>query len=216
MRRLSCPVALLAFALTACNRSDPPGEGRVPPPPNFALSLTRAREMGPGKVADVTATVNVPSGSVDAGFTLQQGSRGLYVAADSGTRVERGQVVRVIGRLEDRHGLLTLVPDSVRTLGRAAPHPAYTLGTKRVGEDTEALLVVVRGRITAPVVDDRPYGWKITIDDGSGPLQIFVPAHQAFDLAAYRVGQTLTVEGMSAQYDATYEVITTAPLKLSP
>jgi len=164
----------------------------------------------------VGGVVTVASGAVDAGFAVQDGPQGIYVAADSGTRVSAGQMVRLSGRLADQHGMLVVNPDSVRVTGRTEPFPAYQARTKRIGEVTESLLVGVRGRVTAPVVDDRPYGWKITIDDGSGPLQVFVPAHHAFDPSAYQVGQTIGVEGMSAQYDSTYEVVATAPLRINP
>ncbi|HET7231816.1 MAG TPA: hypothetical protein VFJ16_17525 [Longimicrobium sp.] len=172
--------------------------------------------MHPGDSVRVEGVATVASGVVDAGFALQDGPRAIYVAADSGARVQRGQVVRVDGRLADQHGLLVIQPNRVKVTGRTAPLPAYELRTKRVGEITEAMLVRVGGRITAPVVDDRPYGWKIMIDDGSGPLQLFVPAHHAFDPAPYQPGKTLRAEGMSAQYDSTYEVIATAPLRLEP
>ncbi|HET7459951.1 MAG TPA: hypothetical protein VFJ82_01840 [Longimicrobium sp.] len=172
--------------------------------------------MEPGAEVTVGGVVTVASGAVDAGFAIQDGPQGIYVAADSGTHVSAGQMVRVGGRLADQHGLLVVKPESVRVTGRTQPFPAYHVRTKRVGEVTEALLVAVQGRITAPVVDDRPYGWKITINDGGGPLQVFVPAHHAFDPAAYRVGQTLGVEGMSAQYDSTYEVIAVAPVRIIP
>jgi hypothetical protein len=219
MLRISRIVPLLALA--ACTRPEPPRQAEAPPggsarTDSLATSIARAREIGPGARAALGGTVNVASGAVDAGFALQDGPRAIYVAADSGTRLGAGQMVRVNGRLTDQHGLLVVIADSVRVTGRTAPFPAVHIRTRRIGEVTEALLVGVQGRITAPVVDDRPYGWKITIDDGGGPLQVFVPAHHAFDPAAYGVGEMIGVEGMSAQYDSTYEVIATGPLRINP
>lgn len=207
------------LALAACTRPQPPRQADTSPGgrgqgDSIARSVAWARELGPGARATLSGTVNVESGAVDAGFALQEGPRAVYVAADRGTHVAAGQVVRVAGRLADQHGLLVVIPDSVRVTGRTDPLPAYHLRTKRVGEVTEAMLVAVEGRITAPLVDDRPYGWKITINDGGGPLQVFVPAHHPFDPAAYKVGQAIGVEGMSAQYDSTYEVIATRPLTI--
>jgi hypothetical protein len=219
MRRPLLIVPLLALA--ACTRPEP-ARGTDPPRADSTdaepapTPLGSARALPPGATVTVAGVVTVASGLVDAGFALQDGPRAIYVAADSGTRLPAGQVVRVTGRLADRHGLLIVVPTNVKTAGRTTPFPPYSIRTKRIGEITESMLVSVGGRITAPVVDDRPYGWKITIDDGSGPLQVFVPAHHPFDPARYRAGQRLSVEGMSAQYDSTYEVIATAPPRIEP
>jgi len=181
-----------------------------------ATTITRAHEMPAGTEVTVAGVVNVASGVVDAGFAMQEGPRAIYVAADSATRLSPGQVVRVTGRLEDRHGLMVIRPGTVNVEGRTEVYPPYRIRTKRVGETTEGMLLGLEARVTAPVVDDRPYGWKITVDDGTGPLQVFVPAHQPFDPASVRPGQRLSVTGMSAQYDSTYEVITTEPLKAVP
>lgn len=164
-----------------------------------------------GANVTVSGVVTVASGAVDAGFALQDGPQAIYVAADSTTRLRAGQMVRVTGTLVDQHGLLAVKPATVEPIGQTAPLPAYQLRTKRVGEITESMLVSVAGRITGPVVDDRPYGWKIVVDDGSGPVQVFVPLHHPFDPTRYRAGQRLDVEGMSAQYDSTREVIATKP-----
>jgi len=219
MRRHLLVIPLLALA--ACERPQPTRGAGAPRGDSTAsqpvsIRLIKARTLPPGTDVTVEGVVTVASGAVDAGFALQEGPQAIYVAADSGTRVRPGQMVRVTGRLADQHGLLTLVPASVDTVGRTAPLPAYSLRTNRVGEITESMLVSVGGRISGAVVDDRPYGWKIRIDDGSGPLQLFVPAHHPFDPAAYKPGRTLKVEGISAQYDSTYEVIATKPLQLAP
>ena len=54
----------------------------------------------------------------------------------------------------------------------------------------------------------------MVIDDGSGPLQLFIPAHQSFDPARIHTGQMVKAEGMSAQYDSTYEVIITSGVEI--
>jgi hypothetical protein len=216
MHRTLLIVPLLAA--TACSR---PSRGDAPARADSSISqpaatpLREVRQMRPGAKVTVTGVVTVESGVVDAGFALQDGPQAIYVAADDTTTPLRaGQMARVTGTLADEHGLLVVRPATVEATGRTAPLPAYQLRTKRVGEITESMLVSVSGRVTGAVVDDRPYGWKIVIDDGSGRLQLFVPIHQTLDPPPYRAGQRLEAEGLSAQYDSTYEVITTKPLKI--
>jgi hypothetical protein len=123
-------------------------------------------------------------------------------------RAQLRQRVRVTGTLVDNHGFLTVKPQADSMVSAHGPVPApRSVRTGEVGEATEALWVSFDGRVTEPVVDDRPYGWKIMVDDGSGAVQLFVPAHRSFDPAAIRVSQRLTGTGIVAQYDAIHEII---------
>ncbi len=81
--------------------------------------------------------------------------------------------------------------------------------TGGVGEPVEGLLVRVGGRVTKAVEDDQPYGFKVYIDDGSGEIQVFVhivDGQPVIDTASLAVDQDITVTGLAAQYEATYEV----------
>lgn len=67
----------------------------------------------------------------------------------------------------------------------------------------------VTGKLTQVVQDDAPYGVKVFIDDGSGETQVFVhlvAGKPVIDTTALAVGQSITVVGLGAQYEATYEV----------
>ena len=82
--------------------------------------------------------------------------------------------------------------------------------TGAMSATTEGLLVRIQGTITRPVGDDRPHGYKIFLDDGSGEAQVFVPVSTGIDplaLPGLHVGQRLTVVGFSGRFNDTYEVI---------
>jgi len=196
-------LGLLAVAASAaCARPDPPPAADAP-----VARIVDARRMAPGSAVTVEGVVTVPSGVIDAGFAVQDATAGIYVSADSATRVEPLRVVRVSGRLVENHGLLGIAPDSVEVRGAGrAPQPRAAR-TGEVGEATEGSLLAVGGTVTGPVVDDRPYGWKITLDDGSGPLLVFVPAGAKMDVGGIRPGQRLRVVGFSGQYDDHHEIL---------
>lgn len=81
--------------------------------------------------------------------------------------------------------------------------------TGTVGEATEGQLVRVTGRVTRTFEDDAPYGYKLYVNDGSGEVQIFVhlfPGVPTALLKGLTLAQTITVTGVSAQYESTYEV----------
>lgn len=210
-------VLLLIALLSACT-SSPRGsqeQGAPAAASQGRIRIADARKLPLGSRVIVEGDVTVPTGGYDAGFAIQDSTGGIYVAADTvprfqgdtGIRARQRQRVRVTGTLVDNHGFLTVKPEGDPVVSYGFVPAAQSVRTGEVGEATEALWVSFDGRISAPVVDDRPYGWKIMIDDGSGAVQIFVPAHRRFDPTGLRVGQRLLGTGLGAQYDATYEVI---------
>ena len=57
------------------------------------------------------------------------------------------------------------------------------LRTGSVGPANQGLLVRVVGVITQPVVPDPPFGNQVVVDDGSGPLRIFVNTSTGIDVS---------------------------------
>jgi hypothetical protein len=199
--RLLLAAALLAFAATAAVAEEP-------------IPIAQARALPLGTVVTVLGSVTVPSGAFssstfDQGFTLQDKTAGIYVsvAADLGLGI--GRQVRVTGALADNGtGVLTIVPADLGDvvaggLGRrVAPQKEATAS---IGEATEGLLVRVKGVISAPIVPDPPYGTIVELDDGSGPIRIFVCASTGIDLSGLAEGDAVSVVGMSYQF-LDYEV----------
>lgn len=192
-------LAILASSLAAAS---PPRDA-----PPFTYTIARARTLPAGRAVTVEGIVTVPSGVVDAGFAMQDGTGGIYVA-DSTGHWRPGARMRVTGRLSDNHGLMTITPTTVRRIGHGRIPRPRRVRTSAVAERTEGRLVTVRGAAVDSVRDDTPYGHKLRIDDGSGAVQVFFPAGAGgFDFAAIRPGVRVTVTGLSAQYDQTYEVM---------
>jgi DNA/RNA endonuclease YhcR with UshA esterase domain len=202
-RRLAAALVTLALAAVPLAAASPPAGGAPP----FTYTIARARTLPAGRAVSVEGIVTVPSGVVDAGFALQDATGGIYVA-DSAGHWSPGTRLRVIGRLSDNHGLMTIAPLTVRRIGHGRIPRPRRVRTSAVGERTEGRLVTVRGAAVDSVRSDAPYGHKLRIDDGSGAVQVFFPAGAGdFDFAAIRPGVRVTVTGVSAQYDRTYEVM---------
>jgi uncharacterized protein YdeI (BOF family) len=170
-------------------------------------TIARARRLGEGREARVEGIVTVASGTMDAGFALQDATGGIYVAADSGTRVHPGDRVRVEGRLTSRHGLVTLAPSSVRKIGGGRVPKPRRVRIRDVGAN-EGRLVEIRGTAVDSVSADRPYGYKLRVDDGSGAVQVFFPASVgSFGLWRVTPGARVRIVGFSGRYDAVREVV---------
>lgn len=179
-----------------------------------AIDIAAARSLPLGTVVTVDGSVTVPSGAFssstfDQGFTIQDRSGGIYVslATDLGLTVR--QQVRVTGQLADNGtGVLTVVvadAGDVKVHGKGPKVAPRWVPTASVSEATEGLLVQVSGTLLGEITPDPPYGTILNIDDGSGPIRIFVCTSTGIDLSGLATGQQVSVTGMSYQF-IDYEV----------
>lgn len=170
--------------------------------------LAEARERGSGATVLVEGIVSVPPGAFDGGFAIQDRTGGIWVLPPPDpVRLHIGQRVRVQGTLDEPNGQLAIMPAAIGPLGdRDAPQPR-DVRTGSLGESDEGWLVRVRGRVTGEPQDDSPWGWKVTVDDGSGPVLVFVDAESTVNVENFRAGQTVEVTGFAGQYDDHYEVV---------
>ena len=184
------PALLAVLAIAAAAPLLHAQDSRVTP-------LARAREQGVGATVLVEGIVSVPPGVFDGGFAIQDQTAGIWVLppADA-VRLRVGQRVRVQGTLDEPNGQLAIMPAAIGPLGdRDAPTPR-PVRTGALGESDEGWLVRVRGRVTGEVVDD-----------GSGPVLVFIDAETNVDVRPLRPGDMVEVTGFAGQYDDHYEVV---------
>ena len=176
------------------------------------IPIAAARTQAHGTTLTVLGTVTVPSGdfrssSDDEGFAVQDQTGGIWVSVKQNPRLKLGQTVIVTGILGTSAGKLQLVPadPSGVTLHRGG----LRVATGQVGTATLGDIVTIEGTVTGQgVVNDLPYGWKVYLDDGSGPAQVYLNKSTNIDANAphFRPGRRLRVTGFGSQYDTAYEV----------
>ncbi|WP_437693114.1 DNA-binding protein [Sorangium sp. So ce176] len=201
----SIAVITCLLAATACSSSE-----------DAALTVAEARALAEGSTATVEGFVTVAPGTFnsatgDQGFALQDATGGIYVSLPDALDLELDVRVRVTGKLGQTAQQTVLNADAaaVTVLDAIGPVEPTLVTTAYVGEEVEGLLVNVRGAVTRPVEDDQPYGFKVYIDDSSGETQVFVhivDGRPVIDVASLAVDQAISVTGLAAQYEATYEV----------
>jgi hypothetical protein len=89
----------------------------------------------------------------------------------------------------------------VEIRGRGPGVRPLWLRTGSVGPANQGLLVRVVGVITQPLAPDPPFGTQVVVDDGSGPLRIFVNTSTGIDSSGLAPGQLLSVTGLSDEFD---------------
>lgn len=177
-------------------------------------TIAYARTLPLDTLVAVSGTVSTSSGAFessffDKGFGLQDESAGIYVSTQFDSGAKPGQIAMVTGLLQESYGLLILVPaksTDVVIRGRGERIHPFFVATADVGEGTEGKIVRVVGRITEPVIADPPYGYKCAIDDGTGPIQIFINQQTGIDPNPIQLGETASITGFSSQFDTHYEI----------
>jgi hypothetical protein len=200
-------LAALAIGTTAAPLAAIPAVAAAHEP--HTVEIGAARQLPLGTVVTVEGSVTVPSGafsssSFDEGFAIQDHTGGIYVSVATNLGLTVRQRALVTGQLVDSFGLLTLVPADtseveVRDHGRRV-EPLW-VRTGSVGPANQGLLVHVVGTITQPVVPDPPFGTKVFVDDGSGPIRIFVNTSTGIDVSGLAQGQLLSVIGFSSAFN---------------
>ncbi len=174
------------------------------------IDIGAARLLPLGTVVTVEGGVTVPSGllssggSLDQGFAIQDRTGGIYVSVATNLGLTLRQRVLVTGALADSNGFLILVPAStadVEVRGRGPRVEPLWLRTGSVGPTNQGLLVRVVGVITQPLAPDPPFGTQVVVDDGSGPVRIFVNTSTGIDVSGLAPGQVLSVTGLSDEFD---------------
>ena len=200
-RLLAIPTLALAAACTAA--PSPAQPGPVP-----EVTVAEARAAGAGATVRVEGIVTVPPGVFDGGFAIQDRTAGLWVLPlSTGVPLRLGQRVRVHGTLDTPNGQLSLQASAVQALGMRPVPAARQLATGEVDAGAEGWLVRVRGRVQGEPVDAAPWGWKVALDDGSGPVGVFVDADTDVDPSGFRPGETVEVTGFVGRYAEELEIL---------
>lgn len=185
--------------------------------PAQAVTIAQIRQHPPCEAVTVSGVVTVPSGAFrsgtgDRGFAIQDETAGIYVTTSTDWQMQLGQTVEITGTIhDDGHGLLVLDPDTpqaaIHPLGNTPPIQPHRVPTGKVGETTEGEIVTVSGQVVAPLRHDPPYGVGILMDDGSGPVQVFINESTAIAIPErLPMGTKLEVQGFSGQYDQYIEI----------
>ena len=184
--------------------------------PREVIPIAMARDMPTGTVVTVRGVVSTPPGAFyssasDQGFGVQDRSAGLYVSASFTTTLRQGNTVTVTGMLADSAGLRVLIPKGPTALQKVdktdresseiiKPSPMLT---GAVGGANQGSIVRVRGRPVDKLTADLPYGYEFHVDDGSGPVRIYINLTLDLDVSNPNLTRstTMCVTGFSGAYD---------------
>ena len=197
---------MVALTLAAC---------AGPEPLTSPLPIAAARGLFAGAQVTVEGLVTVSTGTFDDGFALADATGGIYVTRARGSALVVGERVRVAGRVVAPNGQTGLEPSAITRAGAGRTPTPLAVKTGAAGPATEGRLIAVRGQLTGGVIDDQPWGWKFYVDDGSGPLLVFIATPARIDVRGLRAGLRLRVAGFSGRYEEHTELLPRGPHDIS-
>jgi hypothetical protein len=172
------------------------------PAPGGVMTIAEARALPKHATARVRGTVTLEPGLVDPVSAVMQDGTGailLRMGGETGT-LARGDRVEISGVRSTLAGMETL-----RVTGRAlklgtGPDPApVQVRTGDAGEALEAHLVRVRGALVASARRVSSGTVSFELDDGSGPLRVYLAAPLGADTTGLVSGTWVEATGVLGQ-----------------
>jgi len=170
-----------------------------------AQPIASVRDLPLGTTVTIEGQITVPSGLFKSasledagGFVIEDVTGGIYVRLDVDLGIHRNQQVRVTGTVDELFNLLfvRVEPSGVERL----PGSPLLIATGEVGVATEGHLITIAG-VVSDIEPDPPFGIEFSVDDGSGPISVFVHASTGIDpsdLPFFAAGKRVRVTGFSS------------------
>ena len=196
---------VISFQPPASPTPVPSGSGSPSPTPSgepSLLSIAAARSAPFNARVAVRGIVTLPSDMAEEGTAAIQDSSGaiLLRIGDEAGNLELGELIEISGTRSTKAGMETIrVVEPPRRLGHQAQPDARRGETGSLGEADEARLVVVRGAVTLSPRRTSAQNVYFDIDDGSGPIRVFVSPRSAARSDAVVLGSWVEVRGVLGQ-----------------
>ena len=187
--------------------SGPPATPTPSPSPSgdpSAISIKAARAQPVNTRVTVRGTVTLASNMADEGTAAIQDSSGailLRLGDDVGSlELQLGELLEVYGTRSTKSGMETIrLSAPPRHLGRQAQPDPRRRPTGSLGEEEEAVLVIARGEVTTSPRRTSAQNIYFDVDDGSGPIQIFLTPRSGASVEGIVIGSWVEVRGVLGQ-----------------
>lgn len=174
-----------------------------------AVSIEQARATKTQNYVTVGGVVTLPPGVVDdRDFWIQDASGGIHIfvanSAGAAPKLNLHDNVSVRGRIVSSFGARELrveLPGSIGVYGAGAPVLPRVLKTGQVDFSQEDALVQIVGWVA------RDDGREIYIDDGSGPVLVYIDADTRIRWQRLHVGDPARIIGVVSRFRGAPEIL---------
>lgn len=166
------------------------------------LPIAEARLASANTRVSVRGVVTLPSSVLDDGTAAVQDETGAIVLrlGDEAGTLQLGQLVLVHGVRSTKAGMETIrISEPPLQLGLAGQPAPRATATGAVGEPLEAMLISVTGVVTAGPQRTSARNVYFDLDDGSGPVRVFLTPGTGIDGVEIVQGTGMQVIGVVGQ-----------------
>lgn len=162
--------------------------------PAQAVTIPEIQELDSGDRVVIRGVVTVPVGALGATMTnIQSAAGGVTISIPSGEPpIKVGQEIELTGTVHLKQGRrqVSVATHGMTLLNLAAPPEPVTLATDDVSQEQADQLVHVKGVVSLAS------GNSITIDDGSGPIPVYIKSSTGIVRPKVKMGDTLEATGI--------------------
>ncbi len=169
------------------------------------VALQAIRNEEEGTIVTVEGVVSAPPGVLGKGILYLAGSGiQVYFSEDEYPELAVGDKVKLTGELasylgETRIKLAALT--DMATSGKAEEPLPHQVKTGEVGEEVEGFLIVIVGKVT------ETSGDTFYVDDGSGPVKVFIKESTGIEKPKMKKGSVVTITGVVSQTNSGYRIL---------
>jgi hypothetical protein len=200
-------VDIIGFAPPATPTPMPSSSASGSPSPSPSdvpgvISIAAARGAPTNARVTVRGVVTLPANMAEEGTAAIQDSSGaiLLRLGEESRGLALGDLVEVSGTRSTKAGMETIrIVDPATRLGHQAQPDPRRRATGSVGEADEAMLVIVRGQVTLSPRRTSAENIYFDVDDGSGPLRVFVSPRSRASAEGIVIGSWIEVAGVLGQ-----------------
>ena len=178
------------------------------------VSIADAEKMSLGTAVTIEGTVTVASGTFkssfdDEGFQLEDRTGGMYITIKTDLHLIVGQKVRLSGKRTEtalKFQIIETDESHVHTVpGRVHLKP-IKIKTGNIVDDTVGRLIKVIATVTKPVDEVEPYGFRVSMDDGSGEIIAYVSTSTGIAAQNFVPGQKMELIGIAGKFNDHYQI----------
>lgn len=174
-----------------------------------AVAIADALAVKTQNYVTVGGVVTVPPGAVDdRTFWMQDASGGIHVfvaqSAGAVPSISLNEDVTVRGRMVNAFGARELrieLPGAIQVFGAGVPVHPEAVKTGQADLSREGMLVQTRGWVV------RFEGREIYIDDGSGPVLVYLDADTGIRWSRLHVGDPAMITGVVSRFRGDTEIL---------
>ena len=183
------------------------------------ISIADAKKLPLGTEVHIAGIVTLASGTLrssfsDQGFQLEDKTSGMYVSVKTDLHLAIGQKVRLTGKLTETALKFQIVETDERSVqvesGMAHPKP-LALSTGKLSEPVIGKLIKIVGKVTKPVDEVAPYGFRVSVDDGTGEIIAYVSTSTTISSAQFTTGQRVELIGIAGKFNEHYQIYPRSP-----